>query len=50
MSEKKRKPTGRKPELLKIEGDWKDAIGHALKRGKPPADPPKSKGKKKRKR
>jgi hypothetical protein len=31
----KRKP-GRKSESLKIEGDWKDAVGKALKRGKPP--------------
>ena len=32
----KRKP-GPKPEVVKIEGDWKDAVKHALKRGKPPA-------------
>lgn len=39
---KKRKPAakperGPKPEVLEIEGDWKDAIKHALDRGKPPA-------------
>lgn len=39
--------TGRKPEVLKIEGDWKDAMGQALKRGKPPQSD--NKGKKKRK-
>jgi hypothetical protein len=31
----KRKP-GPKPEALKIDGDWKDAVKSALKRGKPP--------------
>ena len=31
---KKAKP-GPKPETLKIEGDWKDAVRHAMKRGKP---------------
>jgi hypothetical protein len=30
------KPRGRKPERLAIEGSWKDAVKHALKRGKPP--------------
>ncbi|HKY99124.1 MAG TPA: hypothetical protein VJL35_14810 [Gemmatimonadaceae bacterium] len=38
---KKHKPTGRKPEILKIEGNWKDAVAHALKKGKPPAVPKK---------
>jgi len=45
----KKKP-GPKPDVLKIEGDWKDAVSHALKRGKPPADPPKKQQRKKRKR
>lgn len=36
---KKAKKRGPKPETLKIEGDWKDAIGRAMKRGKPPKDP-----------
>ena len=40
MPEKKRKPTakkrGRPEKPLKIEGDWKDAVKAALKRGKPP--------------
>jgi hypothetical protein len=31
---KKKKP-GRKPETLSIEGDWKDAVKQAMKRGKP---------------
>jgi hypothetical protein len=32
-----KKKRGRKPKSLKIEGDWKDAVTHALKRGKPSA-------------
>ncbi len=32
---KKAKP-GPKPETLKIEGDWKDAVKHVMTRGKPP--------------
>lgn len=38
MAGKKKQPKkpGRKPETLSIEGDWKDAMKHALKRGKPP--------------
>jgi hypothetical protein len=35
-----KKKRGPKPETLKIEGDWKDAVGHALKRGKPPKAKP----------
>lgn len=31
----KRRP-GPKPEKLKIDGDWKDAVKSALRRGKPP--------------
>jgi len=31
----KEKP-GPKPETLKLEGDWGDAVKHALERGKPP--------------
>lgn len=30
------KKRGPKPEVLKIEGDWKDAVTAAMKRGKPP--------------
>jgi hypothetical protein len=30
------KKRGPKPETLRVEGDWKDAVSHALKRGKPP--------------
>lgn len=36
----KRKP-GPKPEKLKIDGDWKDAVKSALRRGKPPREPSK---------
>jgi hypothetical protein len=32
---KKSKP-GPKAETLKVEGDWQEAVAHALKRGKPP--------------
>jgi hypothetical protein len=35
VTKKKAKP-GPKPEVLKIEGDWKDAVKDAMKRGKPP--------------
>lgn len=31
-----KRKTGPKGERLKIEGNWQDAIKHALKRGKPP--------------
>jgi hypothetical protein len=31
------KKRGPKPESLKIEGDWKEAVKTALERGKPPA-------------
>jgi hypothetical protein len=33
---KKKKKPGPKPETLTIEGDWKDAVHVAMKRGKPP--------------
>jgi hypothetical protein len=45
MTTPKHKVTGPKPERLKIEGNWKDAVKHALDRGKPPVK--KKKGKKK---
>lgn len=42
MAKKKSPPKGKtrgpKPERLKIEGDWKEAVRHALKRGKPPKE------------
>ena len=38
------KKRGPKPETLRVEGNWKDAVKHALSRGKPPSDaPPKKK-------
>jgi hypothetical protein len=46
MAAKKKRP-GRKPETLSIEGNWKDAVAHALARGKPPVEKPKPKRKKK---
>jgi hypothetical protein len=39
-----KKKRGRKPESLKIDGDWKDAVKTAFERGKPPT-PPKEKTK-----
>jgi hypothetical protein len=30
------KKRGPKPDMLKIEGDWKEALKRAIKRGKPP--------------
>jgi hypothetical protein len=34
--ESSKKKRGPKPETLKIEGDWKTAVGNALRKGKPP--------------
>jgi hypothetical protein len=31
-----KKKRGPKPQVLKIEGDWMDAIGRAMRAGKPP--------------
>lgn len=45
-AKKKAAKTGPKPETLHIEGNWKDAVSHALGRGKPP-DSPKKKERKK---
>lgn len=39
--------TGPKPEILAIDGDWKDAVGFALTSGKPPIDSMKTPKKKK---
>lgn len=38
---------GRQAEVLKVEGDWRDAVSRAMKKGKPPArvKKPKKKGK-----
>ncbi len=38
---------GRQAEVLKVDGDWKDAVSRALKRGKPPEQ--RTKGNKKKK-
>lgn len=40
---------GPKPETLKLDGSWKDAVSHALTRGKPPAGPAKRKARPKQK-
>ena len=45
MAPRKPKRAGPKAEVLKIEGNWRDAVKHALDRGKPPA---KKKSKKKK--
>jgi hypothetical protein len=34
---------GPKPASLKIEGNWKDAVGKAMAKGKPPKGSPKKK-------
>jgi hypothetical protein len=44
MKSSRKKAPGRKPEHLKIEGDWRSAVGRALRRGKPKA----AKGKRKK--
>jgi hypothetical protein len=37
MKQARKSTPGRKPEHVKIEGNWKDAVKHALGRGKPKA-------------
>jgi hypothetical protein len=32
------KKRGPKPEIVKIEGDWTEAVKQAMKRGKPPKE------------
>jgi hypothetical protein len=41
MAPRKRNRTGPKPEVLKIAGNWRDAVKQSLKRGKPPEAKPK---------
>jgi hypothetical protein len=38
---KKRKPTGPKPERLRLKGDWKALVKRALTKGKSPKPPDK---------
>lgn len=38
VTKKKRAKPGPKPDTLKVEGSWEDAVKHALAKGKPPAD------------
>jgi hypothetical protein len=38
MGAKKRRKPGPKAANLKIEGDWRSAVGRALAKGKPPTD------------
>jgi hypothetical protein len=40
-TKQERKPPGPTPELLKIEGDWKNAVKKALQKKKPPGGWPK---------
>ena len=54
MSKKAAKPKPRKlpgpaPDVLKIEGNWKDAVTHALQVKKPPGGWPKPEARKRRK-
>lgn len=37
----KKGKTGPKPEVLKIEGNWRDAVRRGLAKGKPPKEAPK---------
>jgi len=41
--DKTRKPPGPAPDVLKIEGNWKDAVTKALQTKKPPGGWPKMK-------
>jgi hypothetical protein len=41
---------GRAPERLHIDGNWEQAVGNALRRGKPPAPEPKTRPAKKGRR
>lgn len=43
VTPKKRK-RGPKPETLRVEGDWQEAVRKALKRGKPPTPTKKASG------
>jgi hypothetical protein len=40
--QRKKKTPGPKPEVLKLEGDWKDAIRKSLQKKRPDAGWPKS--------
>jgi len=44
-----KKPTGPEPERVKIEGNWADAVGIALRKAPQPKVKPASKSKRKRK-
>jgi hypothetical protein len=46
-AKRKAKKPGREPETLKIEGSWRDAVAHALGRGKPKEEPKKKPKKRK---
>jgi hypothetical protein len=39
---RKPKPRGPKPETLKLEGNWKDAIKKSLRKNRPPGGWPKA--------
>ena len=44
------KKSGRKPEVVVIEGDWKDAVALTMAKGKPEADEVKPKKKRRPKK
>jgi len=46
---KLRRPPGPAPDVLKIEGNWKDAVTHALQVKKPPGGWPKPEPRRKKK-
>jgi len=41
-TQKKRKTPGPKPEIIKIEGDWRDAVKQSLQKKKPASGWPKT--------
>lgn len=47
MPKQKQKKRGPKPESLRVEGDWRDAMGKALKKRRPKAGWPREPEKKK---
>jgi hypothetical protein len=48
MADKKTKDSSSKPDPVKIDGDWEDAVGRALKKPRPKEGWPKPEKKKKK--